>query len=106
MSIRITKYVFEPSQIYNYQRVIFRFAGSGEVINQSIKIECNLDEKVSTIFERYRRWANDIDLDEKFIFNAKSLNPDFTLIEAGISYDSHIFVVSTKGVKKKEKNKE
>ena len=63
------------------------------------RIQCILDEKVSKVIERYRMQANDVETNKKYIFNAMPLNLTLTVAEAGLSDDSNIFVVSTKGVR-------
>ena len=66
---------------------------------ENFEIISSLEEKVSTLIDKYRKISNDNDSSEKFIFNEKRLNNDLTLSEAGVSNGSEIFVVSTKGVK-------
>ena len=66
---------------------------------RTFEIQAKLDEKVSEIIQRYRFIANDHELTRKFIFNAKPLNYNLTLAEAGLSNNANIFVVSTKGIK-------
>ena len=51
------------------------------------------------ILEKYKNKSGDRNPEKKFIFNAKMLSPDLTLSEAGITNNSNIFVVSTKGIK-------
>ena len=63
-----------------------------------LAIMCQNDEKVSEIIKRYRTKSNFYE-DAKFIFNAKSLNPDLTVAESGIQQNSNIFVISLKGIK-------
>ena len=36
---------------------------------------------------------------EKFIYNAKALYPDLTVEESGLTDNSNIFVVETKGIR-------
>ena len=67
--------------------------------NLSYEVECNHNEKVSELIERYRNESGDYDTSKKFIFNAKNLNQFLSLAEAGIYNGSNIFVVSTVGVK-------
>ena len=65
---------------------------------KSFLIECNLNEKISDIINRYRIISKDDKVShEKFIFNAKPLNPGLTVAEAGLIENSNIFVVETKG---------
>ena len=61
-------------------------------------IQCMPNEKVSSLIEKYRNKTNDRDLTEKFTFNAKTLNPQLFVFEAGITNNSKIFIVETKGV--------
>ena len=74
--------------------VIFRVPGGG-----GIMISCKKDDKVSDIIEKYRSKANDYSLTKKFIFEARNLHPQKTLIEAGLKNNSNIFVVETYGVR-------
>ena len=43
--------------------------------------------------------TGDYDQEKKFIFNAKLLNQDLSVAEAGLHNNSNIFVVATKGIK-------
>ena len=92
-----------PNQIEQSKKsitVIFRTAKQDKDVNPiDPMIQCSLDEKVSKVIERYRMQANDVETNTKFIFNAHPLNPTLTVAEAGLSDDSNIFVVSTKGVR-------
>ena len=74
-------------------------AEAGENNNKAIEIQCTLDEKVSDLVAKYRAKTGDHDPTKKFIFNAKALNHDLTLAEAGLSNNAYIFVVTTKGIK-------
>ena len=62
-------------------------------------VQCMPDEKVSEIIEKYRRKSGDLDRSEKFIFNAKTLNPNLTVAEAGITVGANIFVHVPKQLK-------
>ena len=61
---------------------------------------CTYDEKIQEVIKRF---CNKLGLNYKkylkFIFNAKRLNPDITVAEAGITNMSKIFVIETKGIK-------
>ena len=70
--------------------VIFRKEG---VIT---RFKCKSDEKVSNIIDRYREKSLDDDNKIKFFFNAKELNKNLTLSEAGITNNSNIFVITLK----------
>ena len=63
--------------------------------NSPINAECFVNEKVSDIIQRYRNKALDFDYSKKFIFNAKSINPNLSSEEAGLTNNSNIFVVKT-----------
>ena len=69
------------------------------MLNQMSNSNMNQDEKVSEIIQKYRAKSNDRDDTKKFIYNAKQLNQDLTVAEAGIMNNSNIFVVATKGIK-------
>jgi len=56
------------------------------------------EEKVSAIIEKYRNMANDHDKNRKFIYNAKNLNPNLTVGEAGLVDNAIIFVVRAKNI--------
>ena len=62
-------------------------------------ILCTDDELVSDIIQKYRNKTGDKDESKKFIFNAKQLNSSLTVKMAGITDNSNIFVVTTKGDK-------
>ena len=61
-----------------------------------ISIQCNLNDKVSTIIQAYKNKTQDFDPKNKFIFNAKRLNETLTCAEAGINNNSIIFVLNEK----------
>ena len=65
---------------------------------RSIKIFCLDSEKVGDIIEKYRIKADDKNKEEKFIYNAKKLNPDLTVAEAGLIDQSRIFVMVTENI--------
>ena len=87
-----------------YIRVIFRQNGENSKNIPPITIQCKLGDSVSSTIEKYRNASGDKDPYKKFIFNAKNLNQALGLNEAGISNNSNIFVVSTRGIKKDENN--
>ena len=63
-----------------------------------IAIQCNLNDKVSTIIKAYRNKTQDFDEEhEKFIYNAKRLNETLTCAEAGILNNSVVFVLNDGG---------
>jgi len=88
----------EDSQINNYISVIFRKSGD-EKNHLPILMQCNKNEKVSDLIERYRIKSGDRDLSERFIYNAKDLNFSLSVEEAGISNNSNIFIFKAKRIK-------
>ena len=79
--------------------IIFRASGGGGQNGPPLTIQCLAEEKVSDLINRYRTKANDHDKSKKFIFNAKALNVDLSVSEAGLTNNANVFVVTTKGVK-------
>ena len=77
--------------------VYFRAGANGE--NGSIMIQCSLSDRVSNLIERYKTKSMEDVSKKKFIFNAKALNKDLTVAEAGLNDGANIFVVNTEGVK-------
>ena len=75
------------------------FRTSGEGKEKKIMVQCIPEEKVSEIIQRYRAKADDRDPTKKFIFNAKALNKNLKVAEAGLNDGANIFVVNTEGVK-------
>ena len=61
-----------------------------------VRLKANLNDKIRDIIQRYRYKADDNDPSLRFIYNAKQLNPDLTVSEAGIYNNANIFVVKTK----------
>ena len=59
-------------------------------------MSCKPYEKVSEIIKRYRNKVSDFEQNKKFIFNAKELNPNLTVAEAGITNGACVFVVLKK----------
>ena len=67
--------------------------------NSHVSVECRFEDKISEIIERYRNLSSNNDETNKFIFNAKALNPSLTVAEAGLNNNSNIFVVETNGIR-------
>ena len=60
---------------------------------------CTYDEKVKKVIKRF---CNKLGLNYKylkFIFNAKNLDPNLTIAEAGITDMSNIFIIEPEGIK-------
>ena len=79
--------------------VIFRASGTTGQAGAPIMVQCMPNDKVRDVIEKYRNKSNDRDTTKKFIFNAKNLNADLSVAEAGITNNANIFVVATKGIK-------
>ena len=81
----------------NYQtnlvKVFFRSS-----CNQLYEVTCERNEKIFKLIERYKDESGDY-VAQKFLYNAKYLNPHFTLAEAGIINGSCISVSNTGGIK-------
>ena len=60
--------------------------------NKTIKIECNLDEKVKNVIEKYRLKTYDREPKLKFIYNGMPLNPLSTVAETGLKNNAQILV--------------
>lgn len=78
--------------------VFFRNNSANGKNSAPIMIQCMPNEKVSSLIEKYRNKTNDRDLTEKFEFNARTLDHQLFVFEAGITNNSEIFIVETKGV--------
>ena len=72
--------------------VIFRHIGN-DTNKLPIIVNIQENEKISDIIQKYRQKSSNYDINLKFIFNAKDLNPFLTVAEAGITNNSNIFVV-------------
>ena len=71
--------------------------GISVIINKNgnkTTISCKLNEKVSDIIEKYKNATSDKSKNLKFIYNAKKLNEDLLVSEAGLVDGSVIFVIS------------
>ena len=64
-----------------------------------IVVQCDFNEKIEKVIERYRYYSSDFKESEKFMFNAKVLNPGITVAEAGIYKNCTILVVETSGIR-------
>ena len=64
--------------------------------DDKVKISYMLDENVSSIIETYRSLFGDYKPNIKFIFNAKNISTNLSVVVAGITYNAYIFVVYPK----------
>ena len=67
---------------------------------KEIEIEAFPYEKLSNSISKYKALPNNKDDDLKFIFNARALNLDLTLAEAGLENNSIIHVIKPKQIRK------
>ena len=79
--------------------IIFRVSSFFGLKNNVISIQCELNQKVSEVIFKFRMKSGIIfNEGEKYIFNAKNLNGDFTLEESGLWNNCNVFVIKTKGI--------
>ena len=78
---------------YNQNQIKVNFRNSGQY-SSALEIQCNQEEKVSELIQKYRIKSGNYDQNIKFIYNAKNLNPDLTLAEAGVFNGVNVFVVT------------
>ena len=76
--------------------IIFQTSNSNS--NVPLKIQCSKSDKISDVIDRYRTKSQDNDKTKKFIFNARELDQNLTVEQAGLYEGSNIFVVTTYGV--------
>ena len=67
--------------------------------NSPIWVQWSLRDKCADIIQKYKNLSKKKSDSEKFIFNAKALHPSLSVEEAGLTNNSNIFVVETKGVR-------
>ena len=79
--------------------VVFRVSGKQANGMPPLNIQCKESDMVSVLIQRYRNKTGDNDTTKKFIYNAKNLEKNITVKQAGISNNANIFVVSTQGIK-------
>ena len=66
---------------------------------KTITVQCQTNQKVSELIERYRIKSGDRDPSKQFKFNTRSLNENKTVAEEGIPNQGIIFVFSIKDMK-------
>lgn len=79
--------------------VVFRVSGKQANGMPPLNIQCKESDMVSNLIQRYRSKTGDVDTTKKFIYNAKNLEKNITVKQAGITNNANIFVVSTQGIK-------
>ena len=81
---------FEQSK--NYVTLLFILSNNGEQ-SPPLTIQCTPDEKLSSVFQKYRMKKID-NTSEIFIYESKKLNEALTVAESGLSNASKIFVIN------------
>jgi len=84
----------KKDEIFGKISVNFRKSHFGNYV-----VQCDFNEKIEKVIERYRYYSSDFKESERFMFNAKVLNPNITVAEAGIYKDCTILVVETSGLR-------
>ena len=88
-----------PQNQDNGNQLALTFIKNNDTANQrKITVYCLSTDKVGDVVQKYRIKADDHNQNEKFIFNAKKLNLDLTVSEAGLLNESKIFVMVTEGI--------
>ena len=88
----------KKDEIFGKISVYFRKSHFGNY-GEPIVVQCDFNEKIEKVIERYRYYSSDFKESEKFMFNAKILNPSITVAEAGIYKNCTILVVETSGLR-------
>ena len=76
--------------------IFFRQSGQSTIKPNPVVINCYSNDSLLSVIEKYRIISNDRDTSKKFIYNAKRLQFDKNMAEAGITNNSNIFVVKGK----------
>ena len=100
-NIQVISFQNFGTRYLNPVKVIVKFSRTKVESPIILNLLCDSDNKVSDMIEKFENLILDHEHDKTFIFNGKSLDPNLTLAEAGISNDSIIYVNSTKNDKKK-----
>ena len=78
----------------NYVNILFKLEGRNYPEDSIYSIQYSLDDKVSTVIQKFRTKAKDYDiLNEKFVFNGKKLNETLLVFESGLTNMSVVFVI-------------
>ena len=78
----------------NNLNIVFKVRGQGDDSLQ-FTIQADINEKVSSLIDKYRSKSGDLGQKKKFIYNAKALHPSLTCAEAGLSNNAIIQVIDT-----------
>ena len=80
-------------EINNFIKVVFDDRSQKTIVN------CQLNEKISDIIDKFRKKVNLSDNGETFIFNAQPLNPNLTVAKVGLAEWSMIYVIRNNGIR-------
>ena len=80
-------------EINNFIKVVFDDRSQKNIVN------CQLNEKISDIIDKFRKKVNLSDNGETFIFNAQPLNPNLTVAKVGLAEWSMIYVIRNNGIR-------
>ena len=81
----------------NILNILFKVKGYANN-TQLIKIQSRNDELVYDLIEKFKETTGDYEEKNKFIYNAKLLNPDLTCFEQGLTNGAIIQVINTRDV--------
>ena len=82
-------------EINNQPQFLIKFQDRDAFGGKQIVLICSLNEKLSSIIERYnKKIGEDYSYEKKkYVYNSKVLNPNFTVAESGIAYNAIILVI-------------
>ena len=80
-------------EINNFIKVVFDDRSQKTIVN------CQLNEKISDIIDKFRKKVNLSDNGETFIFNTQPLNPNLTVAKVGLAEWSMIYVIRNNGIR-------
>ena len=73
----------------NYGAICIYFKGEK---TSPIMLQCNYNDKISNIFEKYRIFSGDHEPNKKLIYNGNILSPNLTVKESGLEMNANIIV--------------
>ena len=85
--------ITKGKEINNFIKVVFDDRSQKTIVN------CQLNEKISDIIDKFRKKVNLSDNGETFIFNAQPLNPNLTVAKVGLAEWSMIYVIRNNGIR-------
>ena len=80
--------------------ITIRFDSNFSLEYKRVHLQCELDEKLGDVFERYRQKINGPNIDDlAFIYNAHTLNSNSLVKEVELVDNSLIYVIKKKQIK-------